>query len=376
MNENQNVNAGAPVPTANTNQPATKTFDIIDGNTLMAQEYEPLQFAVEKILPYGLFILAGSGKIGKSWLSLDLCVNVATGGRLWDFSSEQGDVLYLALEDNYPRLQDRLNKIKADSVDISRLKLATAAFGISSGLLEQTNNHIANYPDTKLIVIDTLECIRDTEFDKNIYACDYRDMTALREITNKHKLTLLLIHHTRKLSDSDPLNTLSGSMGLVGSVDGVFVLEKETRTGHDARLTIANRDTEGFCFKLRFDPEQCKWGFLGNDKQPAEEKSEDKKEERDEWLLLLVDEFLQDAWCGTATELCDGLKKIDPDADVGKLTVKKRLKNNITFFKENNIIIDFEHSRDTRTITLTRQEDEPGCRGEQSPQATTSPQDE
>jgi RecA-family ATPase len=64
----------------NTNQPAPKTFDIIDGNTLMAQEYEPLRFAVEKILPHGLFILAGSGKIGKSWLSLDLCVNVATGG--------------------------------------------------------------------------------------------------------------------------------------------------------------------------------------------------------------------------------------------------------------------------------------------------------
>jgi RecA-family ATPase len=88
-------------------------FEIIDGHTLMAQEYEPLQFAVEKILPHGAFILAGSGKIGKSWLLLDLCVNVATGGKLWDFSSEQGDVLYLALEDNYPRLQDRLNKIKA-----------------------------------------------------------------------------------------------------------------------------------------------------------------------------------------------------------------------------------------------------------------------
>jgi len=50
----------------NTNATAPKTFDIIDGNTLMAQEYEPLQFAVEKILPHGLFILAGSGKIGKS----------------------------------------------------------------------------------------------------------------------------------------------------------------------------------------------------------------------------------------------------------------------------------------------------------------------
>jgi hypothetical protein len=104
-------------------------------------------------------------------------------------------------------LQDRLNKIKAASVDISRLKLAAAAFGISSGLLEQTCNHLADYPDTKLI--DTLERIRDTEFDKNIYACDYRDMTVLRGITDRHRLTLLRIHHRYKLSDLDPLNSNS-----------------------------------------------------------------------------------------------------------------------------------------------------------------------
>ena len=112
MNENKNANA-------------PKTFTIIDGNTLMEQEYEPLQFAVEKILPHGLFILAGSGKIGKSWLSLDLCVNVATGGKLWEFSSEPGDVLYLALEDNYPRLQESkeamINKVsKKESARLLR----------------------------------------------------------------------------------------------------------------------------------------------------------------------------------------------------------------------------------------------------------------
>jgi len=342
MNDNTNTT---------TKQTAPKTFEIIDGNTLMAQEYEPLQFAVEKILPHGLFILAGSGKIGKSWLSLDLCVNVATGGKLWDFSSEQGGVLYLALEDNYQRLQDRLNKISADSVDISRLKLTTAAFGISSGLLEQTYNHLTEYPDTKLIVIDTLERIRDTEFDKNIYACDYRDMTALRSITGKYKLTLLLVHHTRKMSDPDPLNTLSGSMGLVGSVDGVFVLEKETRTGQDAKLTIANRDTEGFCFKLRFDPDACKWLFVGNDGGLTEEKAE----EKDEWLLMLVDEFLQDTWSGTATELCDALKAIDPDADIIPRTITKRLKGNIGLFKKNHIDIAIDRNRDSRVITLTRQ---------------------
>ena len=43
-----------------------KTLITLDGNTLMAQEFESLQFTVEKIQPQGLFILAGSPKIGKS----------------------------------------------------------------------------------------------------------------------------------------------------------------------------------------------------------------------------------------------------------------------------------------------------------------------
>ena len=69
------------------NQNEPKTFITLDGNTLMTQAFEPLRFSVEKILPHGLFILAGSPKIGKSWMSLDLCQAVATGGKLWDFNA-------------------------------------------------------------------------------------------------------------------------------------------------------------------------------------------------------------------------------------------------------------------------------------------------
>ena len=338
--------------TTNNNDP--KEFDIIDGNTLMAQEYEPLRFSIDKILPHGLFIMAGSGKIGKSWLALDIGVCVATGNKLWDFPAEQGDALYLALEDNLPRLQKRLDKIDAASLDISRLKLTTASFGINSGLIGQVNKFVAKYPETNLIIIDTLERIRDTETDKNIYSCDYRDMTILREIINSHKVTLLLIHHTRKLSDPDPLNTLSGSMGLVGATDGVFVLEKETRAGSKAKLTIANRDTEGFCFKLELDPETCKWRFLGNDSggkaeaEPAEEKNE--------LLSLLVDEFLEEEWNGTATELCNALDEIDPASGVTPLNVRRQLEASADFLKnEFNIVLDKDRSSSKRLIFLKRQ---------------------
>jgi RecA-family ATPase len=130
------------------NNPTTKkTFDTINAADLMKQEFEPLRFGIEKILPHGLFILAGSGKIGKSWLALDMCAAVSSGGKLWDFPAEQGEVLYLALEDSHARLQGRLNKTEAEETDVSKLHLATASFGISGGLIEQTHNFLEQYPD-------------------------------------------------------------------------------------------------------------------------------------------------------------------------------------------------------------------------------------
>jgi len=325
-----------------------KTLITLDGNSLMAREFEPLRFSVEKILPHGLFILAGSPKIGKSWLSLALCQAVATGGKLWDFPAGQGDVLYLALEDKYNRLQDRLKKMGADTLDISRLHMTTASFGLQDGLLEQIHNFIASNPGTNLITIDTLEHIRNGEQTSNLYACDYRDMNRLREITDKHQLTLLLIHHTRKMYDPDPLNTISGSTGLIGAVDGVFVLEKAKRTGEGAKLTIANRDTEGFCFNLRFDSETCRWEFVGNDTGGDDD---------EDTLILLLDDFLKEDWNGTATELCSELSKAGSDFDLTPAILTKKLKALSGLFRKDfHILIDFERTRSSRRIFLRREQ--------------------
>lgn len=76
------------IQTDNTkNAPAPKTFTFICAADLVEQEFEPLTFAVDTILPSGIFILAGNGKIGKSWLALDMCVAIASGGSVWDFSA-------------------------------------------------------------------------------------------------------------------------------------------------------------------------------------------------------------------------------------------------------------------------------------------------
>ena len=336
MNEHQNITA----VTANPQTAAEpKVFATIDGNSLMAQEYEPLQFTIDPILPHGIFILAGSPKVGKSWLTLDMCRAISTGGKLWDFTATKGEVLYLALEDKHNRLQGRLKQMSADNQDISRLHLATASFGLSNGLLEQAHNFIIAYPGTNFIAIDTLERIRDSGRDRDIYSYDYSDMSKLREITDSHRLTLLLVHHTRKMYDPDSLNTVSGSTGLIGAVDGVFVLTKDRRTGSSAKLTISNRDTESFCFELRFDPETCRWDFMGNSVDGGED---------EDALCFLLNEFLQEEWNATATELCGELKSRDSNFPLIPSTIVKQLNASMGLLKK-EYGIAYERDRNTRT---------------------------
>lgn len=326
-----------------------KKLTTMTGAVLMNTEFEPLCFAVDQILPQGVFILAGSGKIGKSWLSLDMCIAISTGGQLWDYQANQGEVLYLALEDTYARLQLRMAHIGVEHPDLSRLHFSVQSSGIGDGLVEQVNDFLNVFPDTKLVIIDTLERIRNTETDKSMYSCDYRDMTKLREITDSRKVTLLLVHHTRKMHDSDPLNTLSGSTGLVGSVDGVWVLGKDERTGTTAKLTIANRDTEGFCFKLDFEKEHCRWKFLGH-VEPSENP--------DEVLCNQIDSFLQSLespFSGTSTQLCESLKAWDSSVECFPSSLTKKLNSLSGVLKSKfGIVVTTERNKKNRIISFAR----------------------
>ena len=59
-------------------------LNTIDGAFLMSQPLRPPNFVVDTLIAQGLHILAGSPKVGKSWLALWLAVTVAKGELVWD----------------------------------------------------------------------------------------------------------------------------------------------------------------------------------------------------------------------------------------------------------------------------------------------------
>lgn len=231
-------------------------LDVIDGETLMEKRFSKTKFCIDTLLPQGVTVLGGAPKVGKSWLVLDMCVRVAKGKNVFNLSSKKGTVLYLCLEDTERRIQERLSYI-TDEVP-ENIFFATAANTLADGLCQQIEDFVSEHPDTVLIAIDTFQLVR-TNSGEPSYAGDYQEIAKMKSIADKNNISILLVHHLRKQGDNDPLNKLSGTTGISGAVDAVFILDKNRREEKHATLICTGRDIEYREMQLKFDHKICVW---------------------------------------------------------------------------------------------------------------------
>ena len=218
------------------------------------------KFVIKDLLPQGLAIIGGAPKVGKSWLMLDWCVRIANGETIWNFPTMKGTTLYVSLEDTASRLQERLMSVTDEAPNVF---FTTFSFKIGEGLEEQIKSFVADHPDTVLIVIDTFQMIRSTGSEVS-YASDYNEIEVIKKLAEELKITILLVHHLRKQGDSDPFNMLSGTNGLAGGVDTMFVLDKSKRCSTNATLYCSGRDIEDREIELCFDKDSCTWNFVSD----------------------------------------------------------------------------------------------------------------
>ena len=68
---------------------------------------------------------------------------------------------------------------------------------LSDGLIVQLEDYLKEYPDNRLIVIDTLQKVRTASKD-NVYASDYGDISIIKYFADRHSLAVIVIHHIRK----------------------------------------------------------------------------------------------------------------------------------------------------------------------------------
>ena len=256
---------------------------------------------IDGLLYGGAYILAGAPKIGKSFLVAQIAYHISTGKKLWEYEVHQGTVLYLALEDDYQRIQSRMFMMYGVE-DSSNLYFATAANKIGNGLDEQLEFFISEHPDTKLIIIDTMQKIREVGGEAYSYASDYEIIGRLKQFADKHCICVLIVHHTRKQPAGDTFEMISGTTGLLGCADGSLLMQKKKRTALEATIDVVGRDQQDQILYLSKDPNTQIWNL---DKTETELHREPPDPTLEAVSRLVTSE--QPEWTGSPSELAEVL---------------------------------------------------------------------
>ena len=285
--------------------------------------YESKPPLIDGLLFPGTYLFVGAPKLGKSFFMAQLAYHISTGTPLWDMPTKKGTVLYLALEDDYGRLQKRLYRMFGTE-STENLYFSVSAKQLGCGLDEQLGNFINEHPDTALIIIDTLQKVREIGGDNYSYASDYDIIARLKQLADRYGICLLLVHHTRKQQAEDQFDMISGTNGLLGAADGAFLLRKEKRTGNAATLDVSGRDQQDQRLYLERDTERLIWELEDIETELWKVPQEPLLEE----IAKRITEDSPD-WEGTATELVNLLGvDMKPNALSTKLNINaSRLRN-------------------------------------------------
>ena len=286
-------------------------------NELYEQVYASRPPLIDGLLCSGTYLFVGAPKMGKSFLMAQLAYHVSLGRPLWGYNVQQGTVLYLALEDEYRRLQERLFRMfGVEGTD--ELHFATSVKQLGGGLQEQLDRFVRDHPNTKLIIIDTLQKVRENGGDRYSYANDYDIVGQLKNFADQRGICLLLVHHTRKQQAGDRFEMISGTNGLLGCADGAFLLQKEKRTDGSAVLDVAGRDQQDQRFYLTRDKERLIWTLERTETEAWTEPPDPVLE-----AIAALVTVEKPTWGGTATELVAALQTdMKPNALAMRLNVR------------------------------------------------------
>ena len=315
-----------------------RTFSMSD---LYENVYDSRPPIVDGLLYAGTYLFVGAPKVGKSFFMAQLAYHISMGIKLWNYEVKKGTVLYLALEDTQKRLQVRLFRMfGTDSAE--NLHFTIWAKQLGSGLDEQLQSFVNEHPDTKLIIIDTLQKIREAGGDRFSYANDYEIIGKLKQFADKNYICLLLVRHTRKQQAEDKFDMISGTNGLLGAADGAFLLQKEKRTSDAATLDISGRDQQDQRLHLRRDADRLIW-------QLEKAETELWKAPPDPLLEAAAELTVQvETWSGTATELVERL-----GMDMNPNTLSMQLNVNAgRLMEEHSVRYTNKRSHAGRRITL------------------------
>lgn len=303
--------------------------------------YECKEPIIDGLLYTGAYLFVGSPKVGKSFLMAQLAYHVSTGKPMWDYNVHQFGVAYFALEHDFGSIQQRMFRMFGDEAN-DNLRIGIS-IGTIDGILEQQLDYFSKeHPNVKLIIIDTLQRIRENSNDYS-YKNDYQAIAKIKAFADNNKLCIVLVHHTRKQKSEDNFDMILGTNGLLGAADAAFVLYKDKHASEIATLEISGRDLQEQKLILKKNPCTLYWEL-------QDKVTELWKEPPDPFIEAITGLVTADSpdWAGTATELQG---TIGIDIPINSIT--KRLNINASrLLNEHRIVYRNNRTHDGRRIEL------------------------
>jgi hypothetical protein len=237
----------------------------ITSKDLAAKQLPPTKWVIKDLLPEGHCILAGPPKSGKSIASFNLAIGVSCGSKIFGYFPvvKNGAVIYLALEDTQRSLKARQERMLCGQPAPDNLHLITQFPGMHFNGLKYLEKMMVETPDLMLVIIDTLARFRPPKpNNKALYDHDYETGVEIKALADKYNVTVLTDHHSRKNRNEDTIDDVSGSYGVTGAADTIWMLRRQG-TKAEGELHVIGREVEREEYALAFDGPLLAWRVTG-----------------------------------------------------------------------------------------------------------------
>jgi hypothetical protein len=265
-----------------------------NGASLLARRFSERKWIIPNVLPVGTVLLSARPKMRKTFLAMQLAMAVCGGRRFLDWRCEQGDVLFLGLEDNERRLRERIELLQyyeLNPPDLANFRYFTGGMGISptnghavltnpeeairtNGVFPKGQDGVDNlkramdmWPSTRLIVIDTYAHFREGRTSSDVYQSDVEAMIPITRMAGEREVCVIVVHHDKKglagIASPDYMEDVSGSTGLTASVDAVMSIKGKRgmqEENEERQLLLSGRDiSREFTVDISFDAQRGGW---------------------------------------------------------------------------------------------------------------------
>lgn len=191
-----------------------------------AEPQEAVTYCVDGLLKASsLSVVAAKPKCGKSTFARQLAVAVAQGKQFLGRETQQGTVLYLALEEMQSEVLNHFHELGLRDTDPLRFRCGSVDPTNAVAMLEGS---IRECPNLRLVIVDPIFKFVKLK-DSNDYQQINRALAPLLDLARQYGPNILTVHHMKKRETESEMDGILGSTAIYAAVDTSIALRSDAK---------------------------------------------------------------------------------------------------------------------------------------------------